>query len=285
MAVSQRIKVTGWKSRTAVAPRTVYFWVGFSAFCHLGLLATLVLLPDLAPAKKITGSVINVSLVSVPSKGQPSAPARKPAAKTVKKAAPTAPPSKTSEAVSKTPTKRKPKKSLKHKTYTSKKVVKSAVSQLEKKVENARPPSLDRALDRLKTEVDQTETNPRQAAKTPEADIQGSGGTTETGLSTGEIRDRTRIYQAEIAYRIQKNWAFSEQMADLKNELEAALGITILPSGEIKDVWFDRRSGNRHLDESAYRAIKKSSPLPPLPRGLFKTEYTVGLMFGPKGIK
>ena len=286
MAVSHRVKQEGWKSRTAVPPRTVYFWIGFSAFCHLLLLVALVLVPDMAPARKLTGSVVNVSLVSLPSKGQPAPSARKSTSQTVKKTAPTVPSSKSAKKAPIKAAKRAPKKSLKRKTYNSTKVVKSAVTELEKKVDKTRPASLDQALDRLKSEVDQTEVNPRQAETPPVVDeMQGSGGTATTGLTGAETSDRIRIYQAEIAYQIQKNWAFSEQMAGKRDELEAALAITILPSGEIKDIWFDRRSGNRHLDESAYRAIKKSDPLPPLPVGLFKSEYTVGLLFGPKGIK
>ncbi len=287
MAVSRRVKQEGWKARTAVPPRTVYFWIGFSAFCHLLLLAALVLVPEIAPARKLSGSVVNVSLVSLTSRGQPPPQVRQTTPKSVKKTAPTAPPSQTVEKVPQQDARPAPKKSLKHQTYNSTKVVKSAVSELEKKVEETRPSSLDEALNRLKSEVDQADTNPRQPeAPAVETEMQrGSGGTAATGLPGAETSDRIRIYQAEIAYQIQKNWAFSEQMAGMHDELEAVLAITILPNGGIKDIWFDQRSGNRHLDESAYRAIKKSDPLPPLPVGLFKSEYTVGLKFGPKGIK
>jgi colicin import membrane protein len=99
------------------------------------------------------------------------------------------------------------------------------------------------------------------------------------------MQDRIRLYQAEIAYKIQHNWAFAEQLAGGRTDLEVALGIKILPDGEIEEIWFDQRSGNRHLDESAYRAIQKSSPLPPLPPDLFPQHYIVGLRFGPRGIK
>jgi colicin import membrane protein len=105
------------------------------------------------------------------------------------------------------------------------------------------------------------------------------------GAPTADDQQRLRIYQAEIAYQIQKNWAFSEQMAGGRTDLEAALGIKIMADGEIEEVWFDQRSGNRLLDDSAYRAVIKSSPLPPLPHGLFKDQYIVGLKFGPKGLK
>ena len=187
MAVSHRVKQEGWKSRTAVPPRTVYFWIGFSAFCHLFFLAAMVLVPEMAPARKLTGSVVNVSLVSLPSRGQPPPPASKTTSKTEKKVAPTVSPSKTAKKTpQKTAAQRTPKKSLKGKTYSSTKVVKSAVAELEKKVEETRPASLDQALDRLKSEVDQTEVNPRQVETPPVTnEMQGSGGTATTGLPGG----------------------------------------------------------------------------------------------------
>jgi colicin import membrane protein len=61
------------------------------------------------------------------------------------------------------------------------------------------------------------------------------------------------------------------------------LKIKILANGEIKEIRFEKRSGNRYLDESAYKALMKTNPLPPLPKG-FKL-YEVGLIFTPKGLK
>ena len=99
------------------------------------------------------------------------------------------------------------------------------------------------------------------------------------------IQDRLNIYHAEIAYHIRRNWVYSEHLAGRSGDLETALGITILPTGEISDIWFDQKSGNAHLDDSAYKAVMKSNPLPPLPPNLFKSTYTIGLRFGPKGLK
>ena len=111
------------------------------------------------------------------------------------------------------------------------------------------------------------------------------GSPTGRGLSAGQFQSRVQVYQAEIAYQVQKNWVFSELMSSGRTDLEAILGFKIRPNGEISDIWFDQRSGNTYLDESAYRAIVKSNPLPPLPAGLFNGDYTVGIRFGPKGIK
>jgi colicin import membrane protein len=92
------------------------------------------------------------------------------------------------------------------------------------------------------------------------------------------------IYRIEVAYQIQKNWAFSEQLAGGRTELVAELAFTIMPSGEIKDIWFDKRSGNMYLDESAQKAILKSNPVSPHPPGIVKPFIIVGLRFTPKGV-
>jgi colicin import membrane protein len=59
----------------------------------------------------------------------------------------------------------------------------------------------------------------------------------------------------------------------------------VMPDGEIRDIWFDKRSGNAYLDESARRAIMKSNPVIPHPEGLSKPFITVGMRFTPEGLK
>jgi len=67
--------------------------------------------------------------------------------------------------------------------------------------------------------------------------------------------------------------------------MEAVLAIKILRNGEIEDIWFDKKSGNAYLDDSAYKALVKSNPLPPLPKDYMRPDYKIGLRFGPKGLK
>jgi colicin import membrane protein len=84
-------------------------------------------------------------------------------------------------------------------------------------------------------------------------------------------------------YRIRQNWAFNERLANAEKGIQARVLIKILQNGQIRDVWFETRSGNRYLDESALKAVKKSNPLPPLPKGY--VTYDVGLQFTPSGLK
>jgi colicin import membrane protein len=278
--------------------RSLIYFIAVSAVLHLVLIAGIILKPALAPAKRYIPTVVDVSLVSLPTQGSAPVEAVAPEEKEVQadvpekvavKPEPVKPPpppptpvEKVSiEPVPKSP--KKPKESLKHKTFKPTQVVKESVTKLAKEVDQKRHPALEDTLKRLKREVEREDKKPRSGRSGPVGTPSGRPG--GSGLTSAQERDRVRIYQAEIAYQVQKNWAFSEQLAGGRTDIEAALGIKIMADGEITDIWFDQRSGNRHLDESAYRAIVKSNPMPPLPQGLFGSQYTVGLRFGPGGIK
>ncbi len=58
-----------------------------------------------------------------------------------------------------------------------------------------------------------------------------------------------------------------------------------MQNGKIKDIWFEKKSGNSYFDESAFKAVKKSDPLPKLPKEYFKPYYNLGLIFTPSGLK
>jgi colicin import membrane protein len=295
MPVSKRQRVPDMYGNGSL-PRALVVGTAVSAVLHLGIVVAIALAPHLAPPRKINPNVVNVSLVSLPAPGPVAAGSG--AAAAPKTTSPPPPPAKEKKPavreekpadgeqkpIAVAPPAVKPKTSLKKKTYQPSKIVDEAVSRIEEKVEEHRHPSIEEALNRLQREV---EKGPAQTAKpggnAREAPAAGGGGA--VGTASVEAQQRLRIYQAEIAYQIQKNWAFSEQLAGGRSDLEAALGIKIMPDGEIRDIWFDQRSGNRHLDESAYRALVKSNPLPPLPQGLFDGPYTVGLKFDTKGLK
>jgi len=93
------------------------------------------------------------------------------------------------------------------------------------------------------------------------------------------------LYKSEIARQITEKWVFSQQVFRGRTDLEAVLVIKILPNGEIRNIWFEKKSGNSYLDESAFKAVKKSNPLPPLPKEFRRPFYNVGLVFTPYGLK
>ncbi|MFZ1199055.1 MAG: energy transducer TonB [Desulfobacterales bacterium] len=283
-----------------VGSRKLFFYVGISVLLHIILMGVFIAMPSLTPSRRFIPSAVNVSLVSlpappgnttVPPKPVVAAPIPAPAPVQPEPVAPAPvkpppPPPKPAAEVSTAPTpKPEPKKKevIKPKAPKPSEVIKDAVSKMEKEVAKPRQPSWQDTIDRLRQQVAKEDRPPGTTAGAGGGPTAGSR--YGTGLTASQFQGRVQIYQAEIASLVQKNWAFSELLSGGRPDLEALLGFTIRPNGEISDIWFDQKSGNAHLDESAYRAIAKSSPLPPLPAGLFEGGYTVGMRFGPKGIK
>ncbi|MCF8113985.1 MAG: TonB C-terminal domain-containing protein, partial [Desulfotignum sp.] len=91
------------------------------------------------------------------------------------------------------------------------------------------------------------------------------------------------LYKMVLQSAIQQNWVYNEMLAGMDQNLEVRVLIKILKTGEIRDIVYDTRSGNRYLDQSAKRAIQRANPLPPLPRGM--ASYDVVVIFNPKGLR
>ncbi|QTA87546.1 TonB family protein [Desulfonema magnum] len=109
----------------------------------------------------------------------------------------------------------------------------------------------------------------------------GVPGGTGRGGTGGYSSELPEIYKAQLRYHIEKNWAFAEHLAGGRSDLRAILAVKVLSDGNIADVWFEKKSGNRYLDESAYKAVRKSAPFPPLPGG--EPSRELRLRFGPEG--
>jgi len=277
-------------------PLSLFLTFAVSLACHAIFLAVLIYLPIHTPYnKKFLHSVINVSMVTLPAQGSASGPSGQIELKS--KIQSTQPqktqvskiPSETisnaeqkqSIAVSVAPKKgKKIKESLKKKTFKPSKVVKSAITRIEKQVEDSRPNPVISAINRLKSEVGSSEARDIGG-------LAGQGGNIPGGaLITGyQALKPIDIYKAEIPYHIEKNWAFSEQLSGGDTDLVAVVIIKIMQNGEIKDIWFEKKSGNSYFDESAFKAVKKSDPLPKLPKEYLKSYYNVGLIFTPSGLK
>ncbi len=271
--------------------RTFVFTFIGSVLCHLAFFAMVIAIPQTRrPAKRFAPSVINVSMVSLaaPVATRVAADASEAAVAVPQKkvrvkktvAADVQPQQPQPPAVSTEPKKAKIKRSLKKKTYDSEKIVANALNRIEKDVQDDQDRQLAETLRRLKDKV--------ATSETATAVVQAAGKSAGMPVSSGDskkILELIDLYNAEIHYRIQKNWAFSKQLAGEMMDAEAVLVIEILPNGRITDMWFEKRSGSRYLDESATKAINKSNPLPPLPTGYPGKSYTVGVRFTPEGIR
>jgi len=158
------------------------------------------------------------------------------------------------------------KRSLKKKTYDVSKVITGAIARIEKQAPESRPSTVLQAIDELRRK---------------DQGITGMVTTEGLGAAKGDIKklELLDIYHAEIWHQIQKNWAFSEEMAQGRPDLEAVIILKVMRDGKMQDVWFEKRSGNNYFDDSALRAVKKSDPLPPLPDGFLGPYYEVGIRF------
>ncbi|MDH3878363.1 MAG: TonB C-terminal domain-containing protein [Desulfobacterales bacterium] len=276
---------------------SMVFPFGVSFLFHLIIIGAMVFMPQFGSKPRLGSGVVNVSLVSLPSSGPDSAgpaasvekqkpvekkPPQKPAVK-VPEPKPVPVVQKPPKAVSLAPKKIKSKKSLKKKTLDRSKMIDSALDRIEKKVEKRETDSVASAIEQLKRKIAASESQPQTGSGRAASGLAGPAG--GSGIGGARVQESILIYQAEIQYQIQKNWAFSRQLAGDNIELEAVLAIKVLRNGEIEDIWFDKKSGNAYLDDSAYKALVKSNPLPPLPKDYMRPYYKVGLRFGPKGLK
>lgn len=273
--------------------RFVYWAFGLSFIIHLVFFGGFLVTQKHKPSRISKTSVINVSLVATPQKAARSKAAVKkavttPKAKTSKKkethkkAVKVAPKTVKKEPV--VSTSGKPKTSLKKKTFKASKVKKSALKDIEKKVDKTSSDQITSALDRLKTKVEEQEVEKRledTVSPDPSPAAAGSEGTGQGGR-VGELID---IYRVEIAYQIQKNWAFPEQLAGGRSDLQTLIVFKVMPNGEIRDLFFTDRSGNSHFDESAYRAVMKANPVDAHPTGIIRPYVQMGLRFTPEGVK
>ena len=217
--------------------RTVLPGLIVSAICHVLFFMGVIFAPGLDFHPTVTPSAINVSLVAMPE------PVLRPQSKKAAKAVPphktktiTKPADVTPKIAPKEIKDFQPKVSMKKKTFKTGKVVENAIKKIEKKVEENRPDPVSEAIKKIKENI---KNNPPE-----ESNADDSGHMAAVGGGTGTRSfDKMDLYQLEIRYRVQKNWAFSEQMAGGAKDLQTILVIKIMSNGEIMDVWFEKKSG------------------------------------------
>lgn len=296
---------------------SIGIWVAMtslSILCHIILFTGVLFLPKFRHSKSLIPSSVEVDLVSLPGpppgrrSGRNLTPASQPEAaessvhevrpageplpakkaqvpKAAEKApkieekAPKAAESKPLEApVPLSPGPVKVKQSLKKESYDASRAIRGAIARIEKEADQSRPSPVLEAIGRLKKEtLDDTQGLPGNGGD------HGEGGAGEGGSKKGV--DLLDIYNAEIWDRIRKNWAFSAELAEGRDDWEAIIIVKIMRQGEVRDVWFEKRSGNAYYDSTVMAAVKKSDPLPPLPLGYLGPFYEVGFRFNPTQLR
>ncbi len=196
----------------------------------------------------------------------------------VSQEAPTAKPE-----VSVAPVRKETKSSLKYKTFKSERVLENALQRVEKKVDSLPPKPLVDTIKRLRDKVAKEGKPGAAGEEMTDAKEMGKG----IGFGRGSQKDIELIdlYRLEIAYAVQKNWAFAEQLAGGGKQQMASIVFKVMPDGKIADIFFTDHSGNDYLDDSAYKAIVKTSPVKPYPEGLNRPYIEMGLRFTPEGVR
>ena len=289
----------------------------FSAILHCILIVVLMGIPSFsAPKRTYFSSAYMVKLVDAPpvkpGRVRPSKGGGSGAGKVVVKETKAQP--KTSEEKKKTEAKAKPKKQQKKagavKKTTKPKGTTLAVEDANKKkksaTESAKKASnagdaesaYSLALNKIKNKVDKKRKQEEVARIRDKIASQGSGGGTDSGLPAGvssagglggipggqgkiaQLPLNYRLYYQVIEEKIKSNWnlALPRGLMEDMRAMEVVLSITIKADGTISALSFEKKSGNIYLDDSAFRAVKKSSPLPSF------SEYNIREPFFETGI-
>ncbi len=108
----------------------------------------------------------------------------------------------------------------------------------------------------------------------------GSGGIPPGEGMIANLPLNYRLYYQAIEQKIKSNWNLALPRGIIENMrgMEVVISITVKSDGEITDISFEEKTGNVYLDDSAYRSVKKSSPLPPF------SEYNIREPFFETGI-
>jgi TonB family protein len=93
-----------------------------------------------------------------------------------------------------------------------------------------------------------------------------------------------QAYYGTIWSRIRGNWVLPQGILP-SGEIEAVIALTILRSGAVTGMNFEKQSGNRYFDESALKAIQKALPFPPLPAEVRGGSIEVGIRFRPADLR
>ena len=155
-------------------------------------------------------------------------------------------------------------------------IVKREVSSLSStpvKKEEAGKLTIEKALSALR----QKESSTPQAA--PAAKPSATASTPARGnVPGGQSSSRLSEYTGFIKSRIKSNWTLPQTLRP-KNNVETIIEVRILRNGAVERINFEKRSGNRYVDDSAMKAVQKSMPFPPFPDGMMDNYIEIGVRF------
>jgi len=141
--------------------------------------------------------------------------------------------------------------------------------------------NIEKAIDaiRQKDSSHQETTPPAEKSNTNASSA--SGGTT---ISQAQATARTNEYIAVIWSRVKGNWTLPPALMPKEN-IETIIDVKISRNGALEHMGFEKSSGNHYFDDSAIKAVKKSSPFPPLPSYISGNYIEIGIRFHSKELR
>jgi len=118
----------------------------------------------------------------------------------------------------------------------------------------------------------------RQNQRNKQKTSTGSSAASPAKMSESEINAQTNEYIGVVWSRVKKNWTMPQALMPKEN-IETIIDVRISRSGALEHMGFEKRSGNRYFDDSTLRAVKKSSPFPPLPSWIMDSRIEIGIRF------
>jgi TonB family protein len=102
--------------------------------------------------------------------------------------------------------------------------------------------------------------------------------TPKTAAASPEHSSQLNEYSRFVWSKVKRNWSLPADLMP-KTNVEAVIEVRIAQSGAVEHIGFEKRSGNSYFDESALRAVKKSTPFPPLGGWASGRAVEIGIRF------
>ncbi len=106
----------------------------------------------------------------------------------------------------------------------------------------------------------------------------GVSASVKGGSPQAEANSQKNEYTAIIRSRIKGNWSLPPALMPKEN-IETIIDVRISRNGVLEYIGLEKNSGNRYFDDSALKAVKKSSPFPPFASFLIDNYIEIGIRF------
>jgi colicin import membrane protein len=97
-------------------------------------------------------------------------------------------------------------------------------------------------------------------------------------MPDAQVNAQANEYIEAVWSKVKQNWTIPQSLLPEKNII-TIIDVKISRSGILQYAGFEKRSGNSYFDDSALRAVKKSSPFPPLPYWVKDNSIEIGIRF------